>query len=96
MDWGSGVTDSANRPAFGEHFAKPGELDAKFHRYVLEAFESRLQADYGVGIVLRREAVDEMIHWAEDFLAAARLYVHERAGDEKRDSGEPGGPKAVR
>jgi hypothetical protein len=28
--------------AFGEHFAKPGLLDAKYHRWLLAAFEKRI------------------------------------------------------
>ena len=36
--------------AFGKHFAKTEELDRKFHRYLLDAFESRLEADYGIDV----------------------------------------------
>ena len=63
--------------AFGEHFAKAGELDAKFHRHLLDAFEVRLEADYGVDIVLGKSAADEMIQRAKGFLAAARNYLQE-------------------
>lgn len=34
--------------AFGKYFATTGEIDPKFHRWLLEAFEARLDADYGV------------------------------------------------
>ena len=61
--------------AFGEHFAKTGELDTEYHRYLLEAFESRLEADYGVEVVLSESAVNEMIQRARDFLAAITLYL---------------------
>ena len=70
--------------AFGEYFAKWRELDARFHRYLLEAFEGRLQADYGVDIVLSSSAVDEMIQQAEEFLAAGRRYLQRRAGGSDR------------
>jgi uncharacterized protein (UPF0332 family) len=30
---------------FGEHFTKTGLMDAKFHRFLLDAFDRRLQAD---------------------------------------------------
>jgi uncharacterized protein (UPF0332 family) len=59
--------------AFGKHLVKTGELDARFHRYLLEAFESRLEADYGVDIVLAATAAKEIIQRAKEFLAAARL-----------------------
>ena len=63
--------------AFGVHFTKTGELDSKFHRYLLEAFEARLEADYGVEIKLSVDAVKEMISWAEEFLLAAKRYLGE-------------------
>ena len=65
--------------AFGERFAKTGEFDVRFHRYLLEAFESRLEADYGVDIVLGADAVNDLIQRAKEFLAATRLYL-ERTG----------------
>lgn len=64
--------------AFGEHFAKTGELNAKFHRYLLDAFESRLEGDYGVDITLSTIAVEQLIQRATEFLAAARNYLQLR------------------
>jgi uncharacterized protein (UPF0332 family) len=66
--------------AFGKYFAKPGLLDRRFHTQLLEAFESRLQADYGVDIDLPRMAVAKMIRWAEEFLAEARRYLEGNGG----------------
>ena len=61
--------------AFGEHLVKTGEFDAKFHRYILDAFESRQEADYGVDIVLEEHAVREMIRRAKEFLSTSREYL---------------------
>lgn len=61
--------------SFGEHFVKVGAMDAKFHRYLLEAFESRLEADYGVDIKLKSEAVNELILRASEFLLVAKGYL---------------------
>ena len=61
--------------AYGKHFAKTGEIDLKFHRYLIEAFESRLEADYGVDIILSEKAVNELIQRAKEFLVAARSYL---------------------
>ncbi len=61
--------------AFGEHFAKTGKLEAKFHRYLLDAFESRVEGDYGVEVVLSTHAVEELIRRAKEFLDAARHYL---------------------
>jgi len=65
---------------FGEHFVKAGELDAKFHRYLLEAFEARLEADYGVDIVLSKEAVTTLIDRAKEFLKDASDYLETADG----------------
>ena len=61
--------------AFGEHFAKTGDLDARFHRYLLEAFESRLEADYGVDVALSTGAVEELIRRAKEFLTVATQHM---------------------
>jgi uncharacterized protein (UPF0332 family) len=61
--------------AFGKHFAKTREVDSKYHRYLIEAFESRLEADYGVDIVLSTSAVNDIIQRAQEFLAVARSHL---------------------
>ena len=33
---------------FGEQFAKTGRLDSKYHRWILDAFDQRIEGDYGV------------------------------------------------
>jgi uncharacterized protein (UPF0332 family) len=50
-------------------------MDAKFHRFLIEAFETRLESDYGVDIVLSAEAVTDMIKRAKTFLKSARSYL---------------------
>ena len=61
--------------AFGEHFAKPGLLDPKYHRWLLAAFNKRITADYGVDAELSAPEVQEMLTQARDFLEAARLFL---------------------
>lgn len=61
--------------AFGEHFAKTGRLDAKFHRYLLDAFDKRLQADYGFEAVPTPDEVQELIIQAEELIAAAWSFL---------------------
>ncbi len=63
--------------AFGEHFAKPGLLDAKYHRWLLAAFEKRLTADYGVEEALEVDDARTLIQHAREFLDAARRYLAE-------------------
>ena len=56
---------------FGEHFARTGLVHPKFHRYILDAFDRRLHADYGFETMISREEVARMIEQAREFLAAA-------------------------
>lgn len=71
---------SAVHAAFGKYFAKTGELDLKFHRYLLDAFESRLEADYEVDIILSENAVKELIERANEFLNVVRRYLQSGEG----------------
>lgn len=61
--------------AFGEHFAKTGELDPKYHRWLLQAFNKRVTGDYGVEAVVTPEEVVLMIEQAREFLQEARRYL---------------------
>lgn len=60
---------------FGETFAKSGIMDAKFHRWLLDAFDKRILADYGVDAVLTRDDAVQMIAQAREFLEVARLLM---------------------
>jgi uncharacterized protein (UPF0332 family) len=61
--------------AFGQHFAKAGKLDAKYHRWLLAAFSKRIADDYGIEAAITLEEADEMIMQAKEFLEAARKYL---------------------
>lgn len=66
--------------AFGERFVKTGRFDTKFHRYLLDAFDQRLLADYEAAKSVSEEAADTTINRAKEFLAAARNYSEESHG----------------
>lgn len=59
---------------FGETFAKTGVMDPKFHRWLLDAFDKRIQADYGFDIALTSNDAAQMIAQAREFLEAARQF----------------------
>lgn len=61
--------------AFGEHFIKTGLLDQKYHRWLLNAFDQRIEGDYGVEIETIAEDAEKLIAQAEEFLDAARRYL---------------------
>ncbi|MEM7587934.1 MAG: HEPN domain-containing protein [Acidobacteriota bacterium] len=66
---------SAVHAAFGREFAKTGRLDYKFHRWLINAFDARLQDDYGSEVVLTEERVLEILGQAREFLESARQFV---------------------
>jgi uncharacterized protein (UPF0332 family) len=61
--------------AFGEQFAKSRLLDPKFHRWLLDAFDKRIQGDYDVEVGVTSEDVTEMIEQASEFLEEARRFL---------------------
>ncbi|MEW6404412.1 MAG: HEPN domain-containing protein [Chloroflexota bacterium] len=71
---------SAVHAAYGEHFAKTKALNPKFHRWLINASDKRLIADYGVESGIEEDIAINMIHQAREFLEAAQAYL------EKQDS----------
>jgi len=63
--------------AFGENFAKTKELDPKFHRWLMDAFDKRLAGDYGVETDIEIGVAADMINQAREFLDTAQKYVQE-------------------
>lgn len=61
--------------AYGLHFAKTRELDPKFHRWLADAFDTRIVGDYDVDTGISAGRVAEMVNQARDFLAAAQAYL---------------------
>lgn len=61
--------------AFGDQFVKTGLLDPKFHRWLLDAFDKRIQGDYGVEAVVTQEDVTQLIAQADEFLKEAQRYL---------------------
>ncbi len=53
---------------------RPGLLDARFHRWLLDAFDVRIQADYGVDALITADEAKAVIAQAREFvLEAARI-----------------------
>ena len=61
--------------AFGEHFAKAGLLDAKYHRWLIDAFDRRIAADYGVRAEITADDARALIEHAKEFCSAARHFL---------------------
>ncbi len=67
---------SAVIAAFGEHFALPGLLDAKFHRYLIEGFEVRQVADYEAREEVSQATARTTLDRASEFLQAAKSFLY--------------------
>jgi hypothetical protein len=65
---------SAVHSAIGEQLVRRGVLDARFHRWLLDAFDVRIQADYGVDALITADEAKAVIAQAREFvLEAARI-----------------------
>jgi uncharacterized protein (UPF0332 family) len=57
--------------AFGQHFVKTGEIEAKFHRRMIDAQDNRIIGDYSSVSNLTDTQAATIISQAEEFLAMA-------------------------
>jgi len=61
--------------AFGREFAKSGRLNAKLHRWLIDAQDIRNVGDYGVGRDVSAEQAKEVISQAQEFIAVGKDYL---------------------
>ena len=62
---------SAVIAAFGKEFVKTGIINAKFHRYLIDAQDLRNVGDYGIGKRITYDQTQEIIQWASEFISSA-------------------------
>ena len=62
---------------FGQHFAKTGKIDPKYHRFLIDAKKKRETADYDVFSFIDRETAEERISWADEFLKRIKKELEE-------------------
>jgi uncharacterized protein (UPF0332 family) len=65
--------------AFGEYYVKTGLFDAKYHRWLLNAFDQRIEGDYGTDVIAVAEDAEKLINQAEEFLETARKYLDKQS-----------------
>jgi len=58
--------------AFGEYIVKPGLIEQHFHQFLLEAFDTRQQADYEPIANVDKQQAQEILDNAIDFVDACR------------------------
>jgi uncharacterized protein (UPF0332 family) len=64
--------------AYGKEFAKTKLLDQKFHRWLIEGFDTRLIGDYHVETNIEENIVANMINQAREFLEVAQEYLERK------------------
>ncbi len=57
--------------AFAEQFIKTKQMDPKFHSWLVDAFDERIQGDYEVESQVDAKEVAAMLVQAQEFLQAA-------------------------
>lgn len=66
---------SAVHSAFGEHLVKSGALESQLHRWLLDAFDLRIQGDYGIDAFLEDAQAGEALERAEEFVRRIRALL---------------------
>jgi uncharacterized protein (UPF0332 family) len=66
---------SAVVAAFGKEFARSGDLDPKFHRYLIASQDARQIGDYGGEKNISQHEANQIVSWAEEFILAATKYL---------------------
>ena len=61
--------------AYGREFAKTGDLEPRFHRYLLDTQDLRQSGDYGTNPAVTREQMEQVLQWAQEFIAAAEAFL---------------------
>ncbi len=56
---------------FGREFSKTERMDRKYHRWMIDAQDTRNMGDYGVGYQIREQDAMEMIERATEFVESA-------------------------
>jgi uncharacterized protein (UPF0332 family) len=62
---------SAVIASFGQKFARPGLVPVQFHRYLIDAQNIRLEADYNADIQIAQTDTVQIIYRAEEMLIFA-------------------------
>jgi uncharacterized protein (UPF0332 family) len=68
---------SAVLAAFGEHFARPGLIEADYAKALGHAFDARLDSDYDVTFATDRTLAEDVPDEAQRFVERAEQYLRE-------------------
>lgn len=63
--------------AFGQYFVKPGLIEPEYSRLLVNAFNVRLDGDYGMQPVISRAQAKDILGDAQRFVARAEVYLQQ-------------------
>ncbi len=66
---------SAVIAAYGKEFSRTGDLDPKFHEYLIKSQAVRLTGDYDYTETVTEGSANQILLWADEFLAAAQDFL---------------------
>ena len=66
---------SAVVAAFGQHFVEPGHVAEHLHRYLLDAFDLRMVADYDATGTVGESRARQMLEWAGEFVQETARFL---------------------
>ena len=69
---------SAVESAIGHHFAKPGKIDARYHRMLMDARKLREIADYDIQEEVPASVASSTIEQGREFLSTIETYLSEQ------------------
>jgi uncharacterized protein (UPF0332 family) len=62
---------------YGKEFSKTGEMDRKYHKYLIAVQDLRSQGDYSYGPGVTERHVREALSWAAEFLKVTTDYLED-------------------
>lgn len=63
--------------AFGEFFVRTGIIEADYAKAIGNAFDSRLDSDYDVAFTIEKEAAEDILADARQFVSRVERYFEE-------------------
>lgn len=64
----------------GERFAKPGRIDRRLHRMLIDMLDERHVADYRIEIEVTQEEAEQGLRTAREFVRAIKEYLESGSG----------------
>jgi uncharacterized protein (UPF0332 family) len=64
--------------AFGQYFVKPGLIEPQYGRMLSNAFNVRLDSDYGLAPSVNLTLVKNILRDAEQFVERAAVYLQQK------------------